>query len=209
MALIVDEAQSLPHELLEEIRLLTNVESGDRSLTVALLGQPELDARLNQAALRQLKQRITVRCELTPLDLNETAAYITRRVRVAGGAGETLFTREAIQAIHSSSGGISRTINVVCDNALVNGFATDTRPVGRDLVLEVCRDLRLGLPARWRPAPTSVVPPRSRSGSPDPAEAIVSEPAPATVTEAGQAADQREPLFSGFSRRRRFSFFEG
>jgi general secretion pathway protein A len=154
LALIVDEAQSLSHELLEEIRLLTNIEGpSDRSLAVALVGQPELADRLNDPRLRQLKQRIALRCELTPLDLRETAAYIAARVRVAGGKAEQLFTREAVLTIHEFSQGIPRTISVICDNALVNGFAADRKPVGRDLVLDVCRDFHLGSPSQMRSAP--------------------------------------------------------
>jgi general secretion pathway protein A len=145
LALIVDEAQSLPHDLLQEIRLLTNIEGpSGGSLAVALVGQPELATRLNHPALRQLKQRVALRCELTPLDLRETAAYITARVRVAGGKASELFSREAVVAIYESSKGIPRSISVICDNALVTGFALDRKPVGRDIVIEVCRDFDLG-----------------------------------------------------------------
>ncbi|HWW88218.1 MAG TPA: AAA family ATPase [Vicinamibacterales bacterium] len=140
LALVVDEAQSLPHELLEEIRLLTNTEVRGRSLAVALVGQPELAARLNDPSLRQLKQRIALRCLLSPLTLPETAAYIAARVRIAGGSAETMFTRDAVIAIYERSRGIPRTISVICDNSLVNGFAASVRPVGRDFVIEVCRD---------------------------------------------------------------------
>ena len=143
LALIVDEAQSLPHELLEEIRLLTNVEvAPGKSLAVVLVGQPELADRLNDSTLRQLKQRIVLRCELETLDIRETAAYIAARVRVAGGSAQLLFTRDAVVAIHEHSQGIPRTISVICDNALVGGFAADVKPVGSDLVLEVCRDFQ-------------------------------------------------------------------
>jgi general secretion pathway protein A len=140
LALVVDEAQSLPHELLEEIRLLTNTEVHGRALAVALVGQPELAARLNDSSLRQLKQRIALRCLLSALTLPETAAYIAARVRIAGGSAETMFTRDAVIAIYERSRGIPRTISVICDNTLVNGFAANVRPVGRDFVLEVCRD---------------------------------------------------------------------
>jgi general secretion pathway protein A len=143
-ALIVDEAQSLTHDLLEEIRLLTNIEgSAGGSLAVALVGQPELATRLNHPELRQLKQRVALRCELTPLSLRQTAAYITARVRVAGGNAFSLFTREAVVAIYEHANGIPRSISVICDNALVGGLALDQKPVGRDVVLEVCRDFGL------------------------------------------------------------------
>jgi type II secretory pathway predicted ATPase ExeA len=183
LALIVDEAQSLPHELLEEIRLLTNTESNNRSVAVALVGQPELAARLNEPQLRQLKQRVALRCELPALDLRDTAAYISARVRVAGGNADLLFTRDAVIAIHEHSHGIPRLTSVICDNALVSGFASDVKPVGRELVLEVCRDFELG------------------EKPPDAPEAQ-----PQVAAKPAASADPR-PLFSGLNRPRRFSFF--
>jgi general secretion pathway protein A len=147
LALVIDEAQSLPRELLEEIRLLTNVESpSGQSLAVALVGQPELARRLNDPSLRQLKQRVSLRCMLTPLDLKETAAYIAGRIRVAGGNAADLFSRDAVCAVYEYSRGVPRTISVICDNALVSGLATDTRPVTREIVLEVCRDFEIANP---------------------------------------------------------------
>ena len=96
-ALIFDEAQSIPYELLEEIRLLSNIETTTtKLLNVVLAGQPELADRLNESSLRQLKQRISLRCELTPMDLYETASYIAGRIRIAGGRPEQVFTREAV-----------------------------------------------------------------------------------------------------------------
>jgi general secretion pathway protein A len=161
-ALIVDEAQSLPYELLEEIRFLTNIEGASGgSLAVALVGQPELATRLNDPALRQLKQRVVLRCELTPLNLQETAAYIIARVRVAGGNAFSLFSREAIEAIYEHSNGIPRSISVICDNALVSGLALDRRPVGRDIVAEVCRDFELG--GRPQPVLADEASPSTRS----------------------------------------------
>ena len=143
-ALIVDEAQSLSDELLEEIRLLANIETAtDKLLAVVLAGQPELGERLNQGGLRQLKQRIGLRCVLDPLDVAETAAYIVRRVSVAGGTAQELFSREAVQEIHKQSGGVPRTISVICDNVLVSGFAIREKPVGVRTVQEVCRDFEL------------------------------------------------------------------
>jgi type II secretory pathway predicted ATPase ExeA len=144
LALIVDEGQSLPHALLEEVRLLTNIESSSgRSVAVVLIGQPELATRLNDPSLRQLKQRVALRCQLATLDLKGTAAYIASRIRVAGGIAADLFTRDAVCAIHEYSRGIPRTISVICDNALVNGFAADIKPVTRKLILEVCRDFEI------------------------------------------------------------------
>ena len=142
-ALIVDEAQNLPDALLEEIRLLANVETGsDKLLQIVLTGQPELAGRLNQVSLRQLKQRIALRCVLNPLDKTETGAYIAARIWIASASDLTLFTEEAIDVIYEASQGIPRTISVICDNSLVAGFALGERPIGRDTVLEVCERLR-------------------------------------------------------------------
>ncbi|PYQ70904.1 MAG: hypothetical protein DMG04_23050 [Acidobacteria bacterium] len=143
-ALIVDEAQSLSDELLEEVRLLANIETPtEKLLPLVLAGQPELAVRLNESGLRQLKQRVALRCEVAPLDLGDTAAYIVSRIRTAGGNTTKLFTREAVTLIHEFSRGIPRVINVMCDNALINGFALKRQPVDRDIVAEVCRDFDL------------------------------------------------------------------
>ncbi len=142
--LVVDEAQSMPHDLLEEIRLLANIETDTaKLLQVVMLGQPELAARLNDPSLRQLKQRVAIRCTLRPLDLRSTAAMIAGRIRVAGGKPAEIFTPRAIELIFQYSGGIPRTINVICDNALLHGFATDVKPVGADIIEEVSREFDL------------------------------------------------------------------
>ena len=147
-ALIIDEAQCLPDGLLEEIRLLANIESAsEKLLSIILAGQPEIAGRLNAASLRQLKQRIGLRCTLAPLSEVETASYIAARLRIAGADAAAVFTAEAIQTIHERSGGIPRTISVICDNALVSGFALDRRPVDRAVVAEVCRDFDFAEPA--------------------------------------------------------------
>jgi type II secretory pathway predicted ATPase ExeA len=139
--LIVDEAQSLSLELLEEIRLLTNIETNaEKLLTLIIAGQPEVAKLFTEHTLRQLKQRIALRCELRPLNLRETAEYVAGRISVAGGAPVNTFTREAVQLIHERSRGIPRTINVIADNALINGFAAQQKPVNTELVREVCRD---------------------------------------------------------------------
>jgi general secretion pathway protein A len=142
--LVVDEAQSLPAELLEEIRLLANIETNDEKLlTLIIAGQPELAERLNDQSLRQLKQRVALRCELHPLSAQETAGYIAGRIRAAGGTGAKVFTREAVALIHERALGIPRTISVIADNALVGGLAAGQRPVGSELVREICRDFDL------------------------------------------------------------------
>ena len=153
-ALVIDEAQCLPDELLEEVRLLANIESAsEKLLSIVLAGQPEVAARLSQPSLRQLKQRIGLRCALAPLDLNGTSAYIAARVRIAGGEASLLFTPEAVVEVHERSRGIPRTISVICDNALVSGFALDRQPVGRDLIVEVCADFDFTTAATDEPAP--------------------------------------------------------
>ena len=153
LALVVDEAQSVPYELLEEVRLLTNAESHTgRSIAVALVGQPELGRRLEEARLRQLKQRVVLRCELTPLSLKDTAAYISTRVKTAGGDATRLFTRDAVIAIHQHSNGIPRVTSVVCDNALVNGFAAERKPVDAATVSEVCKSLAVSAESRTAPS---------------------------------------------------------
>ena len=184
LALVVDEAQIVPYELLEEIRLLTNAEAPNgRTLAVALVGQPELARRLDEPTLRQLKQRVVLRCELTPLTLKDTAAYIAARVKTAGGDATRLFTRDAVVAIHQHSTGIPRVISVICDNALVNGFAADQKPVGASGVTEVCRTLALVAPSSLRGATPAAAGEREPIG--------VNAPA---------------PMFTSIGRRR-FSFF--
>jgi general secretion pathway protein A len=164
--LIVDEAQSLPSELLEEVRLLTNIETHDEKLlSVVIAGQPELASRLNEQSLRQLKQRIALRCELRPLNMRESAVYVASRIAAAGGIPAQLFTREAVELVHEYSQGIPRTVNVIADNALLGGFATEQRPVTRQLVLEVCRDFDIPIPQRTiRKESEGVSSPRSSEG---------------------------------------------
>jgi general secretion pathway protein A len=142
--LVIDEAQSLPDDLLEEVRLLANIESEtEKLLRVVLAGQPALADRLNEPKFRQLKQRVGLRCRLDPLDMNETASYIAHRIARAGGVPGRAFSREAVMAIHQRSEGVPRTINVICENALLTGFAAGQRPVGLKIVAEVCADLEL------------------------------------------------------------------
>ena len=146
VALVVDEAQSMSNELLEEIRLLANCETEtDKLLPLVLAGQPELRDRLNEPGLRQLKQRVALRCEILPFSLEETATYIATRVRIAGGQASKIFTREAVMLIHQRSGGIPRTISVICDNALMTGFGLGRQPIDQGIVADVLRDFDLGV----------------------------------------------------------------
>jgi general secretion pathway protein A len=169
-ALVVDEAQSLSIELLEEIRLLANIETPSaKLLPLVLAGQPEFAVRLEQPDLRQLKQRVALRCELLPFDLVDTAAYIASRVATAGGVAAKMFTQEAVTLIHARSHGIPRTINVICDNALVAGMALGRERIDRALVVEACKDLRLDGDAATPPPPQDAVPaePKLPAAAPD------------------------------------------
>ncbi len=223
-ALVIDEAQALPAELMEEVRLLANFETDtERLLPVVLAGQPELGERLECEDLRQLKQRVALRCELLPLDLRETAAYIAGRIAIAGGEGAKTFTREAVQLIYERSAGIPRTISVICENALVGGFAAEVRPIGIDLVFEVCRDFRIGTtvgevttPGRAaHDEPHALL--SSRGGHPQPIPASPRADPRRAAGGNGAGASGPEPppgsrpsLFSHFSgvrRRRLFDFF--
>jgi general secretion pathway protein A len=212
-ALVIDEAQSLSAELLEEIRLLANNETlTEKLLPLVLTGQPELKDRLNESGLRQLKQRVTLRCEIEPFSLDMTAGYIAARVRTAGGDARKMFTREAVVLIHEQSFGIPRTINVVCDNALMTGFARGRQPVDRDIVLQVARDFDLtggGNPARdagapWRPA--SVPPPQDAGLEAAPGTTLIKAEAKAGAEPPVEDAPE---LFSAVGRPRRFSLFRG
>jgi general secretion pathway protein A len=189
-ALVVDESQALPDQILEEIRLLANMETpAGKLLPVVLAGQPELALRLNEPRLRQLKQRIALRCELKPLGLSDTAAYIASRIRTAGGDPANIFTREAVMLIFEYSRGLPRTISVMCDNALMSGFALD-RPVDGDIVREVCRDFDLG------PAPglaASPKPPHLALVTADGAEPESGPKVADTQAKGGQPPDDIEP----------------
>jgi general secretion pathway protein A len=164
--LLIDEAQSLPRDILEEIRLLANIETNERKLlSVIMAGQPEVTSLLNDESLRQLKQRVALRCELRPLTLQETAGYIAGRIRSAGGVGAQVFTREAVTLIHERSRGIPRTISVICDNALLTGFAVGQRPVNSSTIREVCRDFDLGRDAPAEPPAAPTAAPADTAGS--------------------------------------------
>lgn len=222
--LLIDEAQSLSTELLEEVRLLVNIETNsDKLFQVILAGQPELATRLNEPALRQIKQRVALRCRLATLTVREAAAYVAGRIQVAGGVAGQVFTREAVQLIHEHSGGIPRVISVICDNAMLAGFAADRRPVTSDIVEEVCRDFDL---RKLTGADPSAVPPSQPANSDaEPAKLLVEVPAgaapaevrpfepakkkPRSSDEPGTRDEATGEMFGHYSApaRRRFSFF--
>jgi general secretion pathway protein A len=197
-ALLLDEAQSLPSELLEEVRLLSNIETTtDKLLNVLLIGQPELAERLNESGLRQLKQRVALRWQIRTFSLAETAAYVAGRLRIAGGVPADVFSRDAITTVHRLSNGVPRVINVICDNALIGGFAARMRPVTQALVDDVCRDFDL------RSASQSV-PVEHQAPAAGPAAGLSSD---ASVREAG--GDVASSVnFGPFRPKKRFSFFQ-
>ncbi len=147
--LVVDEAHHLSPEILEEVRLLTNLETSQQKLLqIVLAGQPELDQMLDSHELRQLKQRIALRCHLDPLNGNETKEYIRRRLQIAGAAGAVqIFSGPAMEAVFSHSQGIPRLINTVCENALLAGYAKYAATITSEIIDEVARELRLGVVA--------------------------------------------------------------
>ena len=200
-ALVVDEAQSLSTDLLEEVRLLANIETAsEKLLPLVLVGQPDLGRRLDTPGLRQLKQRVALRCEITPLTLPETAAYMAYRIEKAGGAAIRLFTREAVMMIHQYSGGIPRTISVICDNALLHGLALGKQPVQQDMVLEVCRDFVLGN-SLTEPAQSPRMPGSLRTNPP--LQAV--HPATRWNNSSNQEGDQEDQASVAQSRFRLFS----
>jgi general secretion pathway protein A len=146
--LIIDEAQSLPTPLLEEVRLLTNLETPkSKLLQVMLIGQPELNQVLNSHEFRQLKQRVGLRFHMQPLSEEDTQKYIEKRLTTAGAADTRLFSAKALKAIFNYSQGVPRLINIVCDNALLAGYATSQKIIGDRTIKEVIRQLE-GKPGR-------------------------------------------------------------
>jgi general secretion pathway protein A len=163
--LIVDEAQNLSEELLEEIRMLTNVETfTDKLLQIVLVGQPELEQKIKQPNLRQLRQRLTLRARTYPLSLGETKAYVSQRLRVAGWSGEEIFDAESLAAIYRYSDGIPRVVNLICEHCLVSAFVDQRKVVTVRVVDAVARDFDLG-EGNNIPAITSPPPP-APNGSP-------------------------------------------
>ncbi len=144
--LVVDEAHLLSSELLEEIRLLTNLETAQKKLLqIILAGQPELDQKLDSFGLRQLKQRIALRCHLDALSLDETRRYVQRRLKIAGGnEGTDLFPELSLGAIFRHSKGIPRLINTICNNALIAGYAKHAATITPEIIEGIAADLRLG-----------------------------------------------------------------
>jgi len=151
-ALVIDEAQALRPELLEEIRLLTNLETSQQKLLqIVLMGQPELETHLDSPQFRQLKQRIALRCQLLPLDEQQTRSRLER----SGAKPDApVFSDEALATLHDYSRGIPRIVNNLCENAMVNSYARQQKPVTPEVIIEVASDFRL-TPASAIPEKTS------------------------------------------------------
>jgi len=142
VVLIVDEAHKLDPKLLEEVRLLTNLEtSKSKLLQVILTGQPELNEILEDPQFRQLKQRVSLRYHVKTLSKEDTGKYIKKRLRIAGTFDLNIFTPKALNQIYKYSKGIPRLINIVCDNALLIGYATDQKIIGSKIIHEVTKNL--------------------------------------------------------------------
>jgi len=207
--LIIDEAQSLSLDLLEEVRLLANIETNEEKLlSVILAGQPELAERLNERSLRQLKQRVALRCGLRALTPQESCAYVAGRIRAAGGVGAQTFTLEAVMLMHERAGGIPRTLSVIADNSLLTGFALEQRPVNSRTVMEVCADLDLESTTAAAPAPAA--PKATPAPAPGPTHAsnrlITFEPAAASTDSVTERPARLLDTGTG-PKRRRFSIF--
>jgi len=141
---IIDEAQNLSPEVLEEIRLLTNLETAtEKLLQIVIVGQPELEQKLKRPELRQLNQRITLRARTLPLDLEETRAYIAQRLRLAGANGRSIFSPLAIESVYRYSAGIPRVINVLCDHSMIHAFADQQSTIEPRVVEVVAHDFDL------------------------------------------------------------------
>lgn len=158
--LVVDEAHQLSNAVLEEIRLLTNLETAhSKLLQILLVGQPELDEKLDSMELRQLKQRIAFRSRLEPLDLPETKGYIERRLQLSSANSHalTLFPPETIAAIYRYSGGIPRLINTICENALIAAYSQKMPGVTPEIIEDIAVEFRLGFSPSRRSTGTSQV----------------------------------------------------
>ena len=151
VVLIVDEAHNLEWEVLEEIRLLGNLENRNgKLLQIVLAGQPELDRKLDAPNLRQLKQRIVLRCNLQPFTLRDAVEYMQSRLSRSGMPEQTVFSEELMAEIHLRAQGIPRVINALCDNLLLMAFAMETKLCTREMLEEVSKDLRLEWPGSRR-----------------------------------------------------------
>ncbi len=189
--LIVDEAQGLPVHVLEEIRMLLNLETPqEKLLQIVLAGQPELEEKLNRPEMRQLKQRITLRCKTAPLTPKEARHYIQARLDVAGAAGRPIFSPDAVIAAHGYSRGIPRVMNLLCEHALINAYAGNMGVVPTRVLDEVAREFHFDqdsyVPAIYSRIPGALSLPYQERVPPAPTEsstpAMQAMPSPAFVS---------------------------
>jgi len=167
VALLIDEAQDLDYSVLEDLRLLSNLETAkEKILQIVLSGQPELGQKLGNPGLRQLRQRVAVNCRLLPLNREELSEYIQARLTAAGAADPKLFARDAEERIFEISAGIPRLVNIVCDNALVIGYALGKKRIGADVVNEAAADLLTVEPQGASSTFTDAAPPVAVQGAP-------------------------------------------
>jgi general secretion pathway protein A len=172
--LIVDEAQNLSPQMLEEIRLLTNLEtSTEKLLQIVLSGQPELDQKLNHPQMRQLRQRITLRARTRQLTIEETQGYIQERLRIAGAENTEIFSPDAVAAVHRYARGIPRVTNLLCEHALINSFVDQLNPVPVEIVEEAARDFDLHIIDPTVAAPAQPFPPSGNGDNPPLVETLL------------------------------------
>ncbi|HKT79540.1 MAG TPA: AAA family ATPase, partial [Vicinamibacterales bacterium] len=188
--LIIDEAQNLPLPLLEEVRILSDLEGREKLLQVVLVGQPELRDHLRLPEMRQVNQRVSVRCELTPMKREGVADYIQHRLRVASeGSAQVEFAPEALDAIYEGSGGTPRLINLLCDRALQHGFNARVTRIEPNFVWDAMGDLGLEIGAHELPTPT----PSAKAASAPSKTPAVSVPIMLAATPKTSAVPPTEP----------------
>ena len=142
VVLIIDEAQNLKPNQLEQIRLLSNLETQkDKLIQIVLVGQPELNRRLNLHSLRQLQQRIAIRCHITPLEKQDIKNYIEHRIKIAASRNTVVFSEGALELITDFSGGTPRLINIICDRALLAAFTSESRQIDSDIMQRCLEEL--------------------------------------------------------------------
>jgi general secretion pathway protein A len=207
VVLLIDEAQDLSTEVLEQIRLISNLETDtEKLIQIVLMGQSELQEMLDRRELRQLAQRVTARYHLSALRREETESYVRHRLRVAGGEGKAVFTPGALTAVHRLSGGVPRLVNLICDRALLGGYVHGTRSIAPALVIQAAREVRgeAGMArGRWIPyalaggllaaAAAAVLFLRAEATPPTAAPALARE-RPAAVVEAAAPAPTPPPV---------------
>jgi type II secretory pathway predicted ATPase ExeA len=183
---MIDEAQNLTPELLEEIRILSDLENGQKLLEVVLIGQPELQSRLATTAMRQLSQRVSIRCDLSPLVRGDLARYVSHRLTVAGNDGRVQFTDAAIEFVWAASNGTPRVINLVCDRALLSAARSRSMSVKAEHVVWAVDDLRLSVPETFDQARTLESFPRESLEAPTASEELPQPPQSEVFVPAGE-----------------------